>query len=201
MSKSESWENVCCRCGSDVKVNVHPGKRACHLTCGSFLYPDNPKCASCDIVGHCRLALDYLKSLESNGVKKGFYFSQQLIGEETLYHTLEFINGQQCLVNELGEKQYLEELNKASSNTATSRHTFVLGLPRDSNIGWTRITLANPIPREWVEVISRVLGVMAKLEDSLHIVIRGEKRAVKKTMEMLLQLQSMLNPEKPQNQR
>jgi len=116
MSQPESWENVCCRCGSDVKENVHPGRRACHITCGPCLYPDNPKCASCEVVGHCRLALDFLKSLNLNEAEKGYFFSEQLNGEETIYHTLAFTDGQQRLVNELGEKQYLEELKKTSTS-------------------------------------------------------------------------------------
>jgi len=102
MSKPESWENVCCRCNSEVKKMTHPGKRACHVTCGPCLYPDNPKCASCEIVGHCRLALDYLKSLNGAEVEKGQYFNEQLTGEETLYHTLSFVDAQQNLVKELG---------------------------------------------------------------------------------------------------
>ncbi len=117
MSVSESWENKCCRCEGDVlsKEALRPGKRACHVTCGPCLYPDNPKCATCEIVGHCRLALDYLKSLESNGIKKGRYFEEQLSGEETLYHTLDFVNAQQNLVNTLGEKRYLKTLKESSS--------------------------------------------------------------------------------------
>jgi len=99
-----------------VKEIIHPGKRACHVTCGPCLYPDNPTCASCEIVGHCRLALDFFKSQETNGMERGCYFNEQLTGEETLYHALEFINGQQRLVRELGEKKYLEELKKANSN-------------------------------------------------------------------------------------
>jgi len=118
MSKPESWENVCCRCDGNVKETIHPGKRACHITCGPCLYPDNPKCTSCEIVGHCRLALENFRNLEANGAEKGFYFNEQLTGEETLYHTLELVNGQQRLVNQLGEKQYLEELKKANSNGA-----------------------------------------------------------------------------------
>jgi len=121
MSKPESWENVCCRCDGDAKETVHPGKRACHVTCGPCLYPDNPKCASCEIVGHCRLALDHFKSVKPDGVEKGCYFNEQLTGEETLYHTLELVNGQQRLVNEHGEKQYLEELKKANSNSSCIR--------------------------------------------------------------------------------
>ncbi len=118
MSKPESWENVCCRCNSEVKKMTHPGKRACHVTCGPCLYPDNPKCASCEIVGHCRLALDYLKSLNGAEVEKGQYFNEQLTGEETLYHTLSFVDAQQNLVKELGEEQYLEELKKANEKLA-----------------------------------------------------------------------------------
>jgi len=117
LSASESWENKCCRCEGDVlsKEALRPGKRACHVTCGPCLYPDNPKCATCEIVGHCRLALDYLRSLQPNGIKKGRYFEDQLSGEETLYHTLDFVNAQQNLVNTLGEKKYLKTLKVASA--------------------------------------------------------------------------------------
>lgn len=118
MSVPESWENKCCRCEGEVKETPHPGKRACHVTCGSCLYPDDPKCATCEIVGHCRLALEYLKSLKPNGVKKGRYFEEQLSGEETLYHTLDFVNAQQTAVKAVGEKRYLETLDEANSRRA-----------------------------------------------------------------------------------
>ena len=122
MSEPESWENVCCRCDSDVKEVIHPGKRACHVTCGHCLYPDNLKCASCEIVGHCRLALDYLKSLRPNGVKKGCHFRGQLTGEESLYHALNFVNAQQNLANTVGGKKYLKDLKKANSSSPCLRN-------------------------------------------------------------------------------
>lgn len=115
MSAPESWENKCCRCEGDVKETLSPGKRACHVTCGPCLYPDNPKCASCEIVGHCRLALDYLRNLDPEGFQKGSYLAGQLSGEETLYHALDFVNAQQNLVNTLGERKYLDSLEKANS--------------------------------------------------------------------------------------
>jgi len=118
LSAPESWENKCCRCDDDVKETLYPGKRACHVTCGPCLYPDNPKCATCEIVGHCRLALDYLKSLNPNSFKKGCYFEEQLSGEETLYHTLDFVNAQQHLINTIGEKKYLDALKEANSRIA-----------------------------------------------------------------------------------
>jgi DNA-binding transcriptional ArsR family regulator len=112
---AESWENICCRCGSDVKESPHPGKRACHVTCGPCLYPDNLKCASCEIVGHCRLALDYLKSLRPNGVKKGKYYKEQLLGDETIYHALDFVNAHQSLADKIGKEKYIETLEKTNS--------------------------------------------------------------------------------------
>jgi hypothetical protein len=72
---------------------------------------------SCEIVGHCAIALNYLKSLKPNGVKKGCYFKEQLTGEETLYHTLQFVNAAQNLVKTISEKNYLENLKKANSRS------------------------------------------------------------------------------------
>jgi hypothetical protein len=119
MSKTESWENDCCRCGDNARVDIYPGKRACHLTCGPCLYPEDwSKCASCEIVGHCAYALSYLKNLKSNGFKKGCYFKEQLTGEETLYHTLQFVNANQLAINMSGEKDHLESLRKANSRSA-----------------------------------------------------------------------------------
>lgn len=118
MSKFESWENDCCRCGNDVSANIASGKRACHLTCGPCVYPEDwSKCMSCEIVGHCAIALNYLKSLKPNGVKKGCYFKEQLTGEETLYHTLQFVNAAQNLVRTISAKNYLENLKKANSRS------------------------------------------------------------------------------------
>lgn len=122
MSQPESWENVCCRCDTDVKVNLHPGKRACHITCGPCLYPEDwDKCSSCEILSHCMYALNYLKSLKPNGVKKGCYFNGQLTGEETLYHTLSFVNAHQNLISTMGEEEYLKDLKKENARSPCLR--------------------------------------------------------------------------------
>jgi len=118
MVEQETWENKCCRCEGQPKENLHPGKRACHITCGPCLYPDDwGKCVSCEIVTHCAYALDHLRSLKPNGLKKGCYFDEQLSGEESLYHTLNFVNGQQVAVNQEGEQQYLERLKKLNGKS------------------------------------------------------------------------------------
>lgn len=118
MSDSKSWENECCRCGDEAKINLFPGKRACHVACGPCAYPEDwGKCASCEIVGHCSYALSYLKALKPNGIKKGCYFKEQLTGEESLYHILQFVNANQQLVNAAGEKAHLEELKKANTRS------------------------------------------------------------------------------------
>ncbi len=116
MAEQENWENKCCRCEGDVKVNLHPGRRACHVTCGPCMYPEDwGKCASCEIVGHCAYALEHLKSLKPNGLKKGCYFEDQLTGEENLYQTMSFVNGQQQFLSNVGERDYLESIRKANA--------------------------------------------------------------------------------------
>lgn len=118
MVEQETWENKCCRCEGEPKQNLYPGKRACHVTCGPCLYPEDwGKCVSCEIVSHCAYALAYLRSLKPNGLKKGCYFEQQLTGEESLYHTLNFVNGQQYAIKGAGEKEYLEQLKKANARS------------------------------------------------------------------------------------
>jgi hypothetical protein len=118
MAKYETWEDKCCRCEGDTKVNLYPGKRACHVTCGPCLYPEDwGKCVSCELVGHCRYALDHLRSLKPNGLKKGCYFQEQLTGEESLYHTLSFVNSQQQFIKTAGEEAYLGSLKKTNSRS------------------------------------------------------------------------------------
>jgi hypothetical protein len=79
------------------------------------LYPEEwGKCVSCEIVSHCAYALDYLRNLKLNGLRRGCYFSEQLKGEESIYQTLNFVNGQQTLAKTIGEKKYLSHLRKAN---------------------------------------------------------------------------------------
>jgi Arc/MetJ-type ribon-helix-helix transcriptional regulator len=90
-------------------------------------------------------------------------------------------------------KDWIIELDRAERGelreTPAVGPKFVVGLPRN-NIGWTRVTLTRPIPKDKVDEISKMLGVMVKPENSLHFVVRGEKKTVKKAVEMLYQLQS-----------
>jgi hypothetical protein len=122
MNENESWESKCCRCEGDTNLNPTPGKRACHLTCGPCQYPEDwGKCMSCELVGHCTYALAHLRALKVN---KGCLFNQQLTGEESLYHVLNFVNGQQPIIKHIGEKEYFELLRKENpKNTCLQKET------------------------------------------------------------------------------
>ena len=61
------------------------------------------------------MALDYLKSLKPNGIQKGKYFKEQLMGDETIYHTLDFVNAHQSLAEKVGEKKYVKTLERTSA--------------------------------------------------------------------------------------
>jgi Arc/MetJ-type ribon-helix-helix transcriptional regulator len=90
-------------------------------------------------------------------------------------------------------RDWILELDRAEKGelreSPATGSRFVPGLPRN-DVGWTRVTLTKPVPKNSVEEISNVLGVMVKSEDSLHFVVSGEKKTVKKAVEMLYQLQS-----------
>jgi hypothetical protein len=68
-------------------------------------------------VGHCAYALAHLKSLKGKGITKGCYFEQQLTGEESVYHTMNFVDGQQQILKTTSEKAYLESLKKANAKS------------------------------------------------------------------------------------
>ena len=118
MVEIESWENKCCRCEGDPKVDVSPGRRACHITCGPCLYPDDwSKCVACETVTHCMLAVNHLKNQKPNGIKKGCFFKEQLTGEESVYHILNFVNAQQSFARVSGEEKYVADLRKLNAKS------------------------------------------------------------------------------------
>jgi len=91
-------------------------------------------------------------------------------------------------------KDWTNKIDKAERGELVEpppvRPKFVLGLPKDVDKGWTRITLSKPIVREKVQEISKLFGVAIKFEDDLRVVIRGEKKPVKKAVQMLYKLQT-----------
>jgi len=62
-------------------------------------------------------ALSHLKDMKTNGITKGCFFKEQLTGEETLYHTLQFINAEQNIAKTIGNEKYLDEIKKANSRS------------------------------------------------------------------------------------
>lgn len=62
-------------------------------------------------------AVDYLRSLEMKSNERGCLFKDQLSGEETLYHTLNFVNAQQQLLRTVGESRYLKELKEENAGS------------------------------------------------------------------------------------
>ena len=91
-------------------------------------------------------------------------------------------------------KDWISEIDKAErgelQGISVVGPRFVHGLPKDSAVDWTRLTLSKPVDKETAEEISRQLGVSVKAENSLHLVVSGNKDAVKKAVEMIYQAQS-----------
>jgi len=91
-------------------------------------------------------------------------------------------------------QEWISEIDRAErgelQQVPTAGPRFVPGLPRNQSTGWTRITLSKPVPRQKVDEIARMFNVVVKPENSLHFVVRGDKKTVKKAVEMLYQLQA-----------
>jgi hypothetical protein len=90
-------------------------------------------------------------------------------------------------------KDWMDEIERAERGELRDSPSlgprFVPGLPRNNEAGWTRVTLSKPLPKERAQEISKLLGVDVKHEDSVHLVVKGEKKAVKKAVEMVYQEQ------------
>lgn len=111
-NESLSWEYRGCR--NENNDSLYPGKRACHLTCNPCLHPESwPNCNYCEVVGHCRAALDRIKN---SNLERGRYYTGQLTGEESLYHVLHFVNRQQNAINKIGKEKYVKELKQENQH-------------------------------------------------------------------------------------
>ena len=97
-------------------------------------------------------------------------------------------------VSEDYARDWINEIDRAERGelreSPSTGPTFIHGLPKDDGIGWTRVTLPRPIEKERAEEISKQLGVSVEQESSIHLVVHGEKEAVKKAVEMLYQARS-----------
>lgn len=91
-------------------------------------------------------------------------------------------------------QQWISEIDRAErgelQQVPTAGPRFVPGLPRNQSIGWTRITLSKPVPKHRVDEIAKMFNVEVKPENSLHFVVHGDKKTVKKAVEKLYQLQA-----------
>jgi hypothetical protein len=91
-------------------------------------------------------------------------------------------------------KDWINKIDKAERGELVEpppvRPNFVSGLPKDVDKGWTRITLSKPIAKEKVQEVSKLFGVAIKFEDDFRVVIRGEKKPVRKAVQTLYRLQT-----------
>jgi Arc/MetJ-type ribon-helix-helix transcriptional regulator len=97
-------------------------------------------------------------------------------------------------VSEEYARDWIDEIDRAERGELregpSTGPTFIPGLPKENGTGWTRVTLPRPIEREKAEEISKQLGVSVEQENSVHLVVHGEKEAVRKAVEMLYQTRS-----------
>jgi len=94
-------------------------------------------------------------------------------------------------VSEEYARDWIDEIDRAERGelreSPSTGPTFMHGLPKNDDVGWTRVTLPRPIDRGRAEEISKQLGVSVRQENSMHLIVHGEKKAVRKAVELLYQ--------------
>jgi hypothetical protein len=97
-------------------------------------------------------------------------------------------------VSEDYARGWIDEIDRAERGELregpSTGPTFMPGLPKDNGTGWTRVTLPRPIEKTRADEISKLLGVSVEQENSIHLIVHGEKEAVRKAVEMLYQTRS-----------
>ena len=95
-----------------------------------------------------------------------------------------------CVSDEYA-RDWIDEIDRAERGelreSPSTEPTFMPGLPRSNETGWTRVTLPRPIDKDRADAISRQTGVSVRQENGLHLVVHGEKKAVKRAVELLYQ--------------
>lgn len=174
LQRSEQIWWVLVRLFSDMTrkgVNVNPDYARDLRNCRTLVnFVRTHSCPDCDIELANKRLPDLRYSLEQ--VKRDLIAAALCVSEEYA-------------------RDWIDEIDRAERGelreSPSSGPTFMPGLPKDNGMGWTRVTLPRPIDRERADEISKLLGVTVKQENSVHLVVHGEKKAVKKAVELLYQ--------------
>jgi len=67
---------------------------------------------------------------------------------------------------------------------------FVLGLPKNIDKGWMRLTLTKPVDKKRVLEISKQFGVTTTFNNDFQMIVQGKKNLVRKAVQMIYRLQS-----------
>jgi hypothetical protein len=74
------------------------------------------------------------------------------------------------------------ELDDSEEPMVYGESRFLPGLPKGSNEGWARLTLAQPVGEGRVQDVAEQFGVLVEFEDDLHLVFEGKPSLVKKAL-------------------
>jgi len=146
----------------NITVDVAPDLRDCktliHFIRTSVAHPSKEPMAIDDFLRNLVQILDKIRSnLISEALRLG-----------------------ESYVNEWLKKIDKAERAELSCEMIYAQSEFALGLPRDPEKGWIRLTLQNPIAEERVQDIAEQFGVIIEFQNDSHILISGRRDSVRK---------------------
>lgn len=142
---------------------------------------------------YCKTLINFVRAHSCPGCDTGIVGDKLRDLERGLAKTKADLIGVALTVSENYTKEWVRRIGEAERgdlNIVTSpASNFVLGLPRNPETKWMRLTLSKPITEEKAQEISKQFSVITEVDNNgSRIVVRGNEASIKKALQALQRL-------------
>lgn len=142
---------------------------------------------------YCRTLMNFIRAHSCPGCDRRIVEDRLRDLEYSLGRTKADLFGVALTVSENYTKEWIRRIGEAErgdlSIITSPVSSFVLGLPRNPETKWMRLTLSKPITEEKAQEISKQFGVITEVDNNgSRIVVIGDKASVKKALQVLQRL-------------
>lgn len=142
---------------------------------------------------YCRTLINFIRAHSCPGCDRGIVGDKLRDLERSLGKIKADLFGVALAVSENYTKEWVRRIGEAErgdlSIVTSTVSNFVLGLPRNPETKWMRLTLSKPITKEKAQEISKQFGVITEVDNNgSRIVVRGDEASVKKALQVLHRL-------------
>jgi len=142
---------------------------------------------------YCRTLVNFIRAHSCPGCDRGIVGDKLRDLERDLGKIKADLIGVALTVSENYTKEWVRRIGEAERGdlgiVTSTVSNFVLGLPRNPETKWMRLTLSKPITEEKAQEISRQFGVTTEVDNNgSRLVVRGDEVSVKNALQVLQRL-------------